>query len=90
MALVLEANYSKKIGLPEYSSHSFSVSLEVEITDPSQVEEECSRIYQLLQHSVDQEIQQVGFIPTRPTSHTGANHQQNGRQYQQQSNGKKA
>jgi hypothetical protein len=26
--IILEANYSKKIGLPGYSSHQFSVSLE--------------------------------------------------------------
>src|SRR6188768_485350 len=63
MAIKLSANYSKKLGLPSYSSHSFSASVEIELTDLTQVEAECSKLYALLQHSVDQEIQQVGFIP---------------------------
>lgn len=63
MAVKLSANYSKKLGLPGFSSHFFSVSVEVELTDLTQVERECQRLYQLLQHSVDQEIQQVGFVP---------------------------
>ena len=63
MAIKLSANYSKKLGLPKFSSHSFSVSVEVELTDLSQVEAECQRLYQLLQQSVDQEIQNTGFIP---------------------------
>ena len=37
MALILEANYSKKIGLPGYSSHQFSLTLKVEIADPAQI-----------------------------------------------------
>jgi hypothetical protein len=63
MAIKLSANYSKKLGLPQYSSHSFSASVEVELTDISQVEQEIQKLYELLQHSVDQEIQNVGFIP---------------------------
>ena len=63
MAVRLSANYSKKLGLPQYSSHSFSASVEVELTDLTQVETECQKLYQLLQQSVDQEIQQVGFVP---------------------------
>ena len=63
MAIKLSANYGKKLGLPEYSSHSFSASVEVELTDITQVESECQKLYELLQQSVDQEIQQVGFVP---------------------------
>ena len=63
MAITLSANYSKKLGLPQYSSHSFSASVEVELTDLSQVEAEVQRLYELLQHSVDQEIQNPGFVP---------------------------
>ncbi|RBP38620.1 hypothetical protein DES53_111139 [Roseimicrobium gellanilyticum] len=63
MAVKLSANYSKKLGLPGFSSHSFSASVEVELTDLSQVEAECQKLYQLLQQSVDHEIQQVGFVP---------------------------
>jgi hypothetical protein len=63
MAIKLSANYSKKLGLPQYSSHSFSASVEVELTDITQVETEVQKLYALLQHSVDQEIQHAGFIP---------------------------
>ncbi|RBP38197.1 hypothetical protein DES53_112195 [Roseimicrobium gellanilyticum] len=63
MAVKLSANYSKKLGLPGFSSHSFSASVEVELTDLSQVEAQCQKLYQLLQQSVDHEIQQVGFVP---------------------------
>ena len=63
MAIKLSANYSKKLGLPLYSSHSFSASVEVELTDITQVEGEIQKLYELLQHSVDQEIQHTGFVP---------------------------
>jgi hypothetical protein len=63
MAIKLSANYSKKLGLPQYSSHSFSASVEVELTDITQVETEVQKLYALLQQSVDQEIQHAGFIP---------------------------
>jgi len=51
--ITLETNYSKKIGLPGYSSHQFSVSLKTELTDVSQVQQESTRLYGLLQQSVD-------------------------------------
>ena len=35
--IVIEANYSKKLGLPGYSSHQYSVTLRAEITELSQV-----------------------------------------------------
>ena len=31
--ITLEANYSKKIGLPGYSSHQFSVTLKSELSE---------------------------------------------------------
>ncbi|MBB5031570.1 hypothetical protein [Prosthecobacter vanneervenii] len=68
MAIKLSANYSKKLGLPQYSSHSFSASVEVELNDITQVEAEVQKLYQLLQQSVDQEIQQPGFVPTANTN----------------------
>ncbi len=63
MAIKLSANYAKKLGLPHYSSHSFSASIETELTDITQVEAEIARLYGLLQQSVDQEIQHPGFVP---------------------------
>jgi hypothetical protein len=63
MAIKLIANYAKRLGLPGYSSHQFSVSCETELTDLAQVPDEAARLYGLLQDSVDREIQQTGFIP---------------------------
>ncbi len=62
--ITLEANYSKKIGLPGYSSHQFSVTLKSELADITQAEKESARLYAVLQNSVDHNIRQVGFLPT--------------------------
>jgi hypothetical protein len=63
MAIKLTGNYAKRLGLPGYSSHQFSVSVETELTDLSQVEDEVTRTYRLLQDAVDREIQETGFVP---------------------------
>ncbi|MHA3774528.1 hypothetical protein ACXR0O_23635 [Verrucomicrobiota bacterium sgz303538] len=63
MAVILSMNYTKKLGLPQYSSHSCSLSVQVEVSDLSQLADESSRLYELLQSSVDAEIQKVGFMP---------------------------
>jgi hypothetical protein len=63
MALKLVANYSKRLGLPGYSSHQFSVSCETEITNVEDVAAESARLYETLQLSVDEQIRQVGFVP---------------------------
>ena len=63
MAVIIEANYSKKLGLPCYSSHSYSITIRSEVADLSQVERESAKLYAILQGSVDREIQEVGFIP---------------------------
>ena len=63
MALKLIATYSKRLGLPGYSSHQFSVCVETEISNIDDVAGESSRLYQQLQKSVDEEIQQTGFVP---------------------------
>ena len=59
----LIANYSKRLGLPGYSSHQFSISVEAELNNADDVQAEASRLYTTLQQSVDQEIQQTGFVP---------------------------
>jgi hypothetical protein len=61
--ITLECNYSKKIGLPGYSSHQFSISLKTELTDASQVQAESSRLYKLLQTGVDNSIRETGYLP---------------------------
>lgn len=67
MAIELQATYSKKLGLPNYSSHCYVVSLRTELSDLSQVEAESTRLYALLQQSVDKEVQEVGFLPDATT-----------------------
>lgn len=83
MAIKLSANYSKKLGLPQYSSHSFSASIETELSDITQAEAEIARLYSLLQQSVDQEIQHPGFVPEGNGSNGINSHQaaQNGHTY---------
>jgi hypothetical protein len=67
MAIILQMTYQKKLGLPNYSSHSCAVSLTVEIPDVSVAAQESSKLYALLQTAVDNEIQQVGFMPDSTT-----------------------
>jgi len=59
----LSAAYSKKVGLPGYSSHSFSVSIETELQNLDNVRGESARLYDSLQQAVDQQIQKTGFVP---------------------------
>ena len=63
MAIVFEAAYSKKLGLPNFSSHSYVVSIRTELTDINQVQEESGKLYKMLQEAVDKEIQAFGFMP---------------------------
>lgn len=63
MSVIIEANYSKKIGLPGYSSHQYMLTLRAELTDLTQVGAESQRLHGLLQASVDRELQQPGWLP---------------------------
>jgi len=72
--ITLEANYSKKIGLPGYSSHQFSVTLKSELADITQAQAESARLYAVLQSSVDHNIQQVGFLPNGNGNGNGHGH----------------
>ena len=90
MAIIFQAAYSKKLGLPNYSSHSYVVSLQVELQDISQVPEESAKLYKMLQESVDKDIEAVGFLPdatkygmnggngAQQTNGNGNGHRQNG------------
>ena len=62
--ITLECNYSKKLGLPGYSSHQFAITLRTEIADLTQVQAESSRLYKLLQEGVDTSIKETGYLPT--------------------------
>lgn len=63
MAIKLIANYSKRLGLPGYSSHQFSVSVETELVATDDIPGESGRLYQLLQDNVDEQILATGFVP---------------------------
>jgi hypothetical protein len=62
--ITLECNYSKKLGLPGYSSHQFAITLRTEISDLNQVQAESARLYKLLQEGVDTSIKDTGYLPT--------------------------
>lgn len=61
--ITLETTYSKKLGLPGFSSHQFSVTLRTEVVDLSQVQNESARLYKLLQDGVDTSIKETGYLP---------------------------
>ena len=80
--IVLEANYSKKLGLPGYSSHQYSLTVRKEVGDISQVENESRQLFATLQSNVDRDIQNTGFLPGtngKENSHrNGSNENGNG------------
>ena len=89
MAIILEAAYSKKLGLPNYSSHSYVVSIRTELENINQAAEESGKLYKMLQAAVDKEIQAVGFVPDATKygmieGQTNGNGNGNGHQRQQQ------
>jgi hypothetical protein len=69
--ITLECNYSKKLGLPGYSSHQFAITLRTEIADLNQVQSESARLYKLLQEGVDTSIKETGYLPTNGNGQRG-------------------
>ncbi len=70
MAIQMNLAYSKKLGLPRYSSHSFSVSIVTEVTNADDIPGEVDRAYGILQQAVDAQIVAPGYVPgddRRPT-----------------------
>ena len=63
MSVNLEMSYAKKVGLPSFSSHNFSVSLKTEVARLEDVRGEVERVYRLLQTAVDEQIVSPGFVP---------------------------
>jgi hypothetical protein len=76
--ITLECNYSKKLGLPQYSSHQFSITLRTEIADLTQVQAESSRLYKLLQEGVDTSIKEIGYLPSANGNGNGQRSNTNG------------
>lgn len=79
MAIKLIANYAKRLGLPGYSSHNFSVTVETELRDLGDVQGESTRLYGLLQDAVDREIKDTGFVPPTTYGMDNAPAQTNGK-----------
>lgn len=77
MAIHLEANYSKKLGLPGYSSHQYSVTIKTEVSDVTQVQAESGRLYELLQACVDHDIQKTGYLPQGASNGNGNGRSEN-------------
>jgi hypothetical protein len=63
MSIQIEASYSKKLGLPNFSSHAFMISVRAEVSSLRRLETESARLYRVLQSSVDAEIKEAGFLP---------------------------
>jgi len=72
--LIIEANYSKKLGLPGYSSHQYSLTLRAEISDVAQVPAKSQELHRLMQSCVDREIQATGFLPLANGNANGNGH----------------
>ena len=67
MSVFLEINYSKKVGLPNYSSHSHSVTVRTELADLSSLEKTNAELYARLQSAVDSQIVNAGHLPPAET-----------------------
>lgn len=52
MAITIEANYSKKLGLPGYSSHQYSVTVRREVSTLDNIQRESRDLYRQLQEAV--------------------------------------
>jgi hypothetical protein len=63
MAVFIKATYVKKLGLPQYSSHQYSVEVSAELTDLTQLPQASADLYARLQQAVDSQIVNQGYIP---------------------------
>jgi hypothetical protein len=73
MAVTLEANYCKKIGLPGYSSHQYSLTVRTEVADLAQIQRESEQLHATLQTSVDNELRSQGWLPGSDAEHAPSN-----------------
>ena len=68
MAVFIKATYVKKLGLPQYSSHQYSVEVSAELTNLAQLPQASADLYARLQASVDAQIVNPGFMPGNMTA----------------------
>ena len=67
MAVFIKATYVKKLGLPQYSSHQYSVEVSAELTEIGQLAQASADLYARLQQAVDLQIVNPGFVPGETT-----------------------
>ena len=72
MAVMLDINYSKKLGLPNYSSHSLGIGLKAEVANLDEVQGEVEKAYSLLQSAVDSQIVHSGFVSNESNEVNGS------------------
>ena len=72
MAVLLQFDYNKRLGLPAYSSHSFGITMKAEVTDLERIGEEAERAYGLLQSAVDSQIVHQGFVSNESNEVNGS------------------
>ena len=72
MAVILDINYSKKLGLPNYSSHSLGIGLKAEVANLGEVQGEVEKAYSLLQSAVDSQIVHQGFVSNESNEVNGS------------------
>ena len=71
MAVLLQFDYNKRLGLPAFSSHSFGITMKAEVTDLAKIGEEAERAYGLLQSAVDSQIVHSGYVSNEDKGENG-------------------
>ena len=71
MAVLLQFDYNKRLGLPAFSSHSFGITMKAEVTDLEKIGEEAERAYGLLQSAVDSQIVHSGYVSNEDKGENG-------------------
>ena len=71
MAVLLQFDYNKRLGLPAFSSHSFGITMRAEVTDLERIGEEAERAYGLLQSAVDSQIVHKGYVSNEDKGESG-------------------
>jgi len=71
MAVLLQFDYNKRLGLPAFSSHSFGITMKAEVTDLEKIGEEAERAYGLLQSAVDSQIVHQGYVSNEDKGENG-------------------
>ena len=72
MAVIPDINYTKKLGLPNYSSPSLGIGLKAEVANLDEVQGEVEKAHSLLQSAVDSQIVHQGFVSNESNEVNGS------------------